>query len=199
VRELHEHRASFPRELYSAPQFSGLASRREPDVFVDGRRARAIEPKRSVFFFHLHDGETGIWVVHKCLETQMLERCDPAAVVAGWLRRKEPGRKSCEPVTSCFFDHDPTVRVLGCAGAFLFSFVVGDWGDRVYESVPATGQGLLEQVPAFTHPRIVEFFLDGETQLPDNFKPSISVVESPSTCRFASWASRSLDTGWESA
>jgi len=61
----------------------------------------------------------------------------------------------------------------------LFSLVVGDGRDRVYESVPAPGHGFLKQIPAFPHPRIGELLFNGQTQLPDNFEPSIAMVKAP--------------------
>jgi len=67
----------------------------------------------------------------------------------------------------------------------LYSLFRGNWGDRVNEFVPPTRQEFLEEIPAFLHPRIAEFLFNRETQLPDDLKPSVTVVESPAHTRLS--------------
>jgi len=62
---------------------------RESNVFVDGRRGRAIEPQRSIFFFHLDDRETCVRVTNERLETEMLERCYLAGIFPGSVLREK--------------------------------------------------------------------------------------------------------------
>jgi len=87
------------------------------------RRTRAIEPQRAEFFLHLEDGEAGIRVANERFETQVVEACRPTAVLVGLALAEKSGSQPRQPVTFCFLDNDPMVRVLGPAGAFfVFAF-----------------------------------------------------------------------------
>jgi hypothetical protein len=78
--------------------------------------------------------------------------------------------------------------------AYLLLLVLGNRRQRVDDFVPQTKERFLEEVAAFPRPGVVEFVLDRETELPDDFKPAIAMLESPSTYKSVTLESRSPDT-----
>jgi len=55
------------------------------------------------------------------------------------------------------------------------------------ELVPPAKVRFPKEIPPFAQPRVVELIFDCETKLPNNFKPSVVVVESPAHGRVGGW------------
>ena len=113
------------------------------------------------------------------LESETLEPARPTAVVVGAKRRKELRCETREGIPQRFLRDDPANGIFLCAGAFLLSLVLPDRRQDIDEAIPGPKERPFQQIPAFTRPRVCEFLLDRQAQLPDDFKPAVAVIESP--------------------
>ena len=173
-----------PTGIVRGARFTAILAgdRRQPfgkvDISVNGLRTTAIETKGPELLLDLLNGETRLWPSNEGFEAQTLDCSAPGSKIGVSFAEKFRCH-SREPVARGLFDDYPAIWI-GCgSGACLYLSVVNDGRKFVDERIPGTKEGFLEKKPSFTEPRVVEFFLDGETQLPDDFKPPVAVVESP--------------------
>jgi hypothetical protein len=98
------------------------------------------------------------------LESQALELGRPAAVVVEAERWKKSPGPARQPISRRFFRDD-----------------------SANGTIPGPKEGFFEYVPALGRPRVSEFFLDCQAQLPNDFKPAVAVIESPAHAGLRHW------------
>jgi len=160
---------------------------RELDVLVYGLVARAVEAQRAELLFHLLDRKSCMRPINERFETQALKFRAPAAMVVKAERRKGSPRQSCQPIPRCLFRDGPAIGIFLRAGAFLLARVLANGRQSVDEFIPPSEESFFEEIAALPGPRIAEFFLDSQTELPDDFKPAVAVIESPAHAGLGHW------------